>query len=366
MAKVSSYRDDISDVLRLDLPWEKFNGSNILVTGATGLIGSCLIDVLMSMPSQTYNVYAAGRNKARAEMRFSKYIHRKNFHFLQYDVEKPIHSEICFQYIVHAASNASPNFFAKKPVEVMKSNIQGLINLVEFGLGHSMRRLLYVSSGEVYGEGDGSIFKEEYSGYVNPNKSRSCYPCSKRAAETLCASYIDEYNADIVIARPSHVYGPYFTESDNRVFAQFIRNVINKQDIVMKSTGSQYRSWCYVVDCVSALLYILLKGRKGDVYNVADNRSNLTIKELAELIARIGNRKVVIDLPTNEELKGFNPVTRSVFDTTKLEGLGWSVNGTICNKMISTIRERCEDLGIPISESSQNEEDISNHITKRS
>jgi nucleoside-diphosphate-sugar epimerase len=152
-------------------------------------------------------------------------------------------------------------------------------------------------------------------------------------------AYAAEYGADVVIARPCHVYGPYFTEQDNRVYAQFIRNVLNDEDIVMKSTGEQFRSWCYVVDCVSALLHILLKGTSGEAYNIADADSNISIRELAETIAAIGGRKVVIDLPDADEKRGFNPVTKSVFSTDKLNSLGWKPQNHISTGMNNTIKE---------------------------
>ncbi|MCD8290576.1 MAG: NAD-dependent epimerase/dehydratase family protein [Prevotella sp.] len=323
MAEMTGYIEDIIKVRSCNLPWHKLNGCNILITGATGLIGSCLVETLMSNPKKDYHVYAAGRNEDRAKKRFASFWNGDDFHFIRHDVMQPLQGDTPYHYIIHAASNASPNFFVQKPVEVMQSNIHGLEHLMDYGLRHGMRRLLYVSSGEVYGEGDGRIFTEDYSGYVDSTSPRSCYPSSKRAAETLCASYASEYGADVVIARPSHVYGPNFTESDNRVYAQFIRNVLHDEDIVMKSLGKQFRSWCYVVDCVSALLHILLKGECGQGYNIADNGSNITIKELAELTADAGGKKVVIDVPDEAEKKGYNPVTKSIFSTEKLEALGW-------------------------------------------
>lgn len=326
---MSSYKEDILHIFDMDLPLEKLSGSNILVTGATGLIGGCLVEALMLNPQRDYAVYASGRNQERAQERFKSFADDKGFHFIQHDVLKPLQGDVRFDYVIHAASNASPNFFAKKPVEVIKSNIDGVTHLMEYGLGHGMRRFLYVSSGEVYGEGDGRAFTEDYSGYVDCTKSRSCYPSSKRAAETLCVSYAAEYGADVVIARPCHVYGPYFTEQDNRVYAQFIRNVLHGENIIMKSTGEQFRSWCYVVDCVSALLHILLKGESGEAYNIADASSNISIRELAETIANIGGCKVVIDVPDAEEKKGYNVVTKSVFDTGKIAKLGWMPRTTI-------------------------------------
>lgn len=202
-----------------------------------------------------------------------------------------------------------------------------------------MKRFLYVSTGEVYGEGDGRIFTEDYQGYVDINSPRSCYPSSKRAAETLCAAYSKEYGIDYVIARPCHTYGPGFTEQDNRVYAQFIRNVLNGEDIVMKSTGSQMRSWLYVDDCVEGLLTILRKGASGEAYNIADASSNISIRDLAEMIADIAGRKVIINLPSGAEKAGYNPVTKSVFSTKKLEALGWSIKGTMREKMENTINK---------------------------
>ena len=336
---MATYRDDILKVASLPLPWAKLSGANILITGATGLIGSCLVEVLMSHESRDYEVYAAGRNEERARALFANFVDAPEFHFVKHEVLQPLLSDVPFHYIVHAASNASPNFFAVHPVEVMKSNLQGLCNLMDYGLEHDMSRFLYVSTGEVYGEGDGREFTEDYSGYVNTMSPRSCYPSSKRAAETLCASYASEYDVDVVVARLSHVYGPRFTESDNRVYAQFIRNVLRGEDIVMKSTGEQFRSWCYVVDAVSGLLHVLLYGLPGQAYNVADASSNISIRSLAEMIACIAGRKVLIDVPSDVERKGYNVVTKSIFSTSKLEQLGWRVEGAMEEKMRATISE---------------------------
>lgn len=334
---MNTYEQDILDLSHLDLPWERLAGTNILIAGATGLIGGCLVESLMRNSSLNYNVYALGRNEYRANQRFSEFFDNKAFHFIKFDVTMPLDKDIRFDYIIHTASDANPQFYATQPVEVMKANVNGVINLMEYGLAHDMKRFLYVSSGEIYGEGNGGVLSEEYSGYVDFLKPRSCYPSSKRAAETLCVSYIDEYGVDAVIARPCHIYGPHFTDSDNRVYAQFIRNVLSENDIVMKSSGMQLRSWCYVVDCVSALLFILLKGEKGHAYNVADKNSCMTIRELAEMIAKIGGRRVNMVVPDDIESKGYNVVTNSVFSTTKLESLGWSVSGRMEEKLRKTI-----------------------------
>ena len=249
----------------------------------------------------------------------------------------PFQSDVQFDYIIHAASNASPNAFSRNPVEIVKANIYGVSNLIEYGIKHGMKRFLYVSSGEVYGEGDGRVISEEFSGYVNCLNSRSCYPSSKRTAETLCVSYASEYDVDVVIARPCHIYGPNFTETDNRVYAQFIRSILRGEDIVMKSSGEQIRSWCYVIDCVSALLFVLLKGASREAYNIADPNSVLTIRQLAELMAKIGESKIIMDVPSDTEKISFNPVSKSVFSVDKLEKLGWKVSEDINEKMRKTV-----------------------------
>lgn len=339
------YLDDLRQVFENDLPWNALSDMNILVTGATGLIGGCMVDTLMQNPNKDYHIYASGRDESRARRRFGPYFDDPKFHFLIYDVLNPLESNVNYDFIIHAASYADPSSFVKQPVEIIRSNIDGIFHLMEYGLTHKMKRLLYVSSGEIYGEGNGSLLSEDYSGYVDCLKSRSCYPSSKRAAETLCVSYIEEYGVDAVIARPCHVYGPNFSNKDNRVYAQFIRNILNDSDIVMKSTGEQFRSWCYVVDCVSALLYILLKGERGQAYNIADKTSSLTIKELAEMIAMIGEKNVKMVVPPNLESKGYNLVSNSIFSTEKLESLGWSICGSIEEKLRKTILYEKEKYG---------------------
>ena len=326
---MNEYQQDLQKAIKqITLP-----EGNVLITGATGLIGGCLTDMLMMHSS--CDVYALGRNKERAKRRFAAYWDNPRFHFIEQDICKPLTLDIDFHYIIHAASNASPNFFQQSPVEVMKANLNGLCQLVEYGLAHHMQRMLYVSSGEVYGEGDGNVFSEKSSGYIDILSPRACYPSSKRAAETLCASYCQEYGAQIVIARPCHTYGPYFTESDNRVYAQFIRNILNDEDIVMKSRGEQFRSWLYVVDCAVAMLLLLTKGNSGEAYNVANEASNITIRQLAEEIAKIGNKKVVFDLAENGNT---TPITKAVFSTEKLNQLGWKPLFSIEEGLAHTIQ----------------------------
>lgn len=332
-----AYIDDIRSVASLPLQWQTLSGKNILVTGATGMIGSSLIEVLMEHENLDYHVYASGRDKEKINALFLKYANNPNFHFIQHDVREPLKCNIKFQIMIAGAGVASPQLYATDPVSVMKSNFNGVDNLLSYGILHGIERFLYISSGEVYGEGDGRVFTEDYSGYVNCATLRACYPSAKRATESLCIAYGHQYGIDVRIARPCHIYGPHFSNSDKRVYAQFIRNVLANEDIVMKSTGAQYRSWCYVVDCVSALLYILLKGENAQAYNIADETSNITIKQLAEIIAAIAGKQVIIDIPTDIEKAGYNVVTKSIFSAEKLKNLGWNPSGNLCQNFTTII-----------------------------
>ena len=220
---------------------------------------------------------------------------------------------------------------------VDRFSVQAISDLVHLHVG--VLRLIYKAKGsdKMYlitdglefsafdmNEGDGSEFSETSSGYVDCASVRACYPSSKRAAETLCMAYGAEYGADVVIARLSHTYGPGFTESDNRVYAQFIRNVLRGEDIVLKSRGEAFRSWLYVVDAAHAILRLLLDGERANAYNVAHSESNISIRELAELIARKADRKVVFDIAEDDVMKGnTTPVTKATFNTDKLKALGW-------------------------------------------
>ena len=318
-----TYLDDIKNVSLVHLSKEKLKNKNILITGATGMIGSSLIDLLMFHNTENYTVYAAGRDEQKAKRLFEKYKDRNDFKFIKCNLFEPIEYDLDFHFIIDCAGVASPQLYATEPISVIKSNIWAVENLLSYGSKHNLEKFVYVSSGEIYGEGDGRIFTEDYSGYVNTTDLRSCYPLAKRTAESLCIAYSYQYNIDISIARPCHIYGPNFSKSDKRVYAEFIRNVLNDENIIMKSSGEQYRSWCYVVDCVSALLTILLNGKNKEAYNIADDNSNITIKELAEIVAKLGNKEVIIQQPNEIEKTGFNKVKKSIFSIDKIKELGW-------------------------------------------
>ncbi len=297
-------------------------GGRILVTGSTGLIGSCIIDVLLTANDvfgKKFDIFALGRNENKLMSRFRS---NERLHFVVQDVTESITTE-GLEYIIHAASNADPKSYALYPAETIITNIQGAKNVVDYCKGKSTRAL-FTSSFEVYGKLEQDEYDETQYGIIDLNMIRSCYPESKRTAEMLFRSYADEYGVDCVIARLSSIYGPTMKQDDSKAHAQFIRNALAGENIVLKSKGDQIRTYCYVMDAVSGLLAVLFRGKSGEIYNVANENSIATIAELAEIIADYAGTKVVFDLPDEVESKGFSKPQNCILKTEKLKGLNWN------------------------------------------
>ncbi len=312
----------LNDLLlaRTSIPYlNVIDNTKILVTGATGLIGSALVD-LLSESGLNIDVYVGSRSKEAYRNRFSG----RNCHYFEYDAEKEINTDISFDHIIHCASPAHPAAFSEKPVETMLANLIGTDNLLKHAIDNKTRRIVYVSSSEVYGtKDDNDPYMENDYGYLDITKPRACYPSSKRAAETLLAAYKAEYGIDYVTVRPGHVYGPTATAKDSRASSVFFYDVLNGHDIVMKSSGQQLRSYCYVVDCASAILTALTSGISGEAYNISNRESVCTIREIAECIAVTAGKKIVFENPSDKELQNYNFMNNSSLNADKLYSLGW-------------------------------------------
>lgn len=325
------YIEDIENVLRLSLTWEDFRNKKILITGATGMIGTFLIDVFMygnDKKDLGCKVYALGRDEKKARIRFEKYWTGLDFCFYQTDINKEIPNinvkEI--DIIIHAASNTHPIAYATDPIGTITTNVIGTYHLLEFAVKHYCKKFIFLSTVEVYGEnrGDTEYFSEDYCGYIDCNTLRAGYPESKRAGEALCQAYRKQYPIDIVIPRLSRIYGPTMLSSDTKAISQFIKKGIAKEDIVLKSEGTQLYSYNYVADAVSAILYCLCEGKAGEAYNVADKDSDIRLKDLASIIAKYANTKVVFELPDEVESAGYSKATKAIMNGEKLHQLGWS------------------------------------------
>ena len=321
------YWQDVELVAQQIPNLENLYGSTIFVTGATGMICSAVVEVLFYLnreKSANIQIVLAGRNKGRMKERFYCFEEGKDYIFILYDAtsDKPLN--IKADYIIHGASNADPGKFAKEPVETMLANIIGLNTLLKSALVNQTKRLLYISSSEIYGRKEEKRpYKEDDYGFVDILNPRASYPSSKRAAETLCVAYSAEYGLDTVIIRPGHIYGPTITDSDSRASAQFTRKAKAGEDIIMKSAGSQLRSYCYTLDCASAILTVLIHGKSGAAYNISNPNSIVTIRELAEALAKDGNVSIVFENPSDIEKKSYNLMENSSLESSKLENLGW-------------------------------------------
>ena len=317
------YTKDLDYVLAQH-DFSPLNGKSVLVTGATGLIGSAIVDLLLRYSEYQENdirIYIAARSAEKVEERFGMCDYLQ---YMPYDALKPVNFDFHTDFIIHAASNASPDAYMKDPVGTMMSNFLGLDNLLRYGLQCKAEKTVYISSSEVYGRKDSAgAYSEMDYGFVDLLNARSSYPMGKRASETLCASYAAQYGSSFSIARPGHVYGPTATTRDKRVSSAFAYLSAKGQDITMKSEGTQLRSYCYCVDCASAVLQILLYGRNGEAYNISNSSSVITIRRMAEILADAGNVQLLFELPSAAEKAAFNPMDNSSLTSDKLESIGW-------------------------------------------
>ncbi|MBQ6296477.1 MAG: NAD-dependent epimerase/dehydratase family protein [Selenomonadaceae bacterium] len=323
------YAADIAGIANENLSWEKLSGKSLLLTGASGLVGTVLVDLLMKKnrdDNLNVKICAAGRNEKIAKERFADYLDDKNFEFVKLDVNEPIKNDLDVDFIIHAASNTHPLLYSTEPVSTMTTNIIGTYNLLEFGLRKKISRFVFVSSVEIYGKAlrDEDIFDENYCGYINCNTLRAGYPEAKRAGEALCQAYISQHGLDIVIPRLSRIYGATMRLNDSKAMSEFIINGVRGEDIVLKSQGVPKFSYCYATDAANGILYCLLNGKCGEAYNVADSSEILSLRQIAKYISSLAGRKVVFELPSETQAKGFSKSVNAIMSNDKLRALGWS------------------------------------------
>lgn len=316
------YQADLNYILDLK-GIERLRESRFLITGATGMVGTCLIDALMKYNRESdagIHIYAVGRSRDRAATRLGEYFSSELFHFLEQDVRDPFPAAITADYIIPLASNTHPLAYSKFPVETIEINVKGAENALRRA-AECGATVLYPSSVEIYGNGL-EDFTEDYTGRLNLGNARSCYTESKRVSEALCQSHIAEYGVKCKIVRLSRLFGPTMLASDTKASSQFILKALAGEDIVLKSKGDQLFSYTYVVDAVQAMLFVLLNGECGQAYNVAG--CNVRLADFAAECAAFAAKSVVFDLPSDTEAKGYSIATKAVLSTSKLSGLGWT------------------------------------------
>lgn len=318
-------QEDLLHMRQAGLPWEHLDGKTVLVTGATGMLASYVTWLLLSLREQAgirVSVIALCRDAQKAEAYFGPFAGKPYFRLLLQDVCEPIPCEGPVDYVFHLAGNASPHFINTDPVGIMKCNLLGTMNVLEFARACRAKKLLFASTREVYGKNEAALRLDEQAfGALDPLDDRSCYPESKRAAETLLKSYYLQYGVPYNVVRIAHSYGQTMRlENDGRVMADLIGDAVAGRDIVLKSRGEAVRAFIYVTDAVVGMFTVLFKGETARAYNLADETEPIRVKELARELAALRKVRVVV---SEGEQKGYCAYRRTALDTSAIERLGW-------------------------------------------
>lgn len=326
------------EIAAFDFDLSFLRGKSLMLSGATGMIGSYLVDSIMEK-EPTCRIIALGRNEAKARARFGGYFDRPNFVFYECDLCKPLELSERVDYVIHAASNTHPLAYSTDPIGTITANVLGLYHLLEYAAVHDVQRFVFLSSVEVYGEnrGDTEYFDETYCGYLNSNTMRAGYPESKRVGETLCQAYIKQKGMDIVIPRLARVFGPTLLATDTKALSQFLHKGVAHEDIVLKSAGTQFFSYLYVEDAVTGILQCMRFGACGEAYNLSDPSCDISLRDLAGKIAQISGTKVVFELPDDVEKAGYSTATKAVLDCGKVNSIGWKAKYDIDEGLRKTL-----------------------------
>lgn len=332
LPSLSAYQALVAGVAVLPFPWDALRDRPVVLTGGTGLVGSFLVDVLR-LASPDCRLVLVGRSEERVRRRFSYCWDSSAFSFIPHSFapDEPLDHPLLDGFpppaaVLHLASNTHPAAYASDPVGTIVLNVIVLNRLLDWSARHGAERFLFASSNEIYGEnrGDTEFFDETYCGYIDCNTLRAGYPESKRCGEALCQAYLARHGLPVVVARLTRTYGPTVLPTDTKAVNQFFRNALAGEDIVLKSDGSQHYSYLFLPDAVSGLLAVLFRGVTGQAYNIADPASDITLRDLATLIAEAAGRRVIHAPPESLERKGFSVVTKARLDASRLRALGWS------------------------------------------
>lgn len=338
------YCEDVASAAALNFPWEQMHQKRVLITGASGMIGSFLTDLIMYKNRTSElecTVTAVTRNEKLAKERFSNYSDDPFFRYLCHDVNRPLSYRDTgpVHFIFHLASNTHPLQYATDPIATIETNVLGTSNLLKFAADQQVSRFVFASSVEIYGEnrGDTELFAESDLGYIDCNTLRAGYPEAKRCGEALCQAYIAQAGLDVVIPRLPRTFGPTMRLNDSKAVSQFLKRAIEKKDIILKSDGKQYYSFLYTPDTVSGLLTAFFYGRKGEAYNVAQKDHDCTLREIAEMTADIVGTRVIYQVPDQCEASGYSKASKARLDGRKLSALGWIPNYTIPSGLRRTV-----------------------------
>ena len=343
--------EDLRRMCQADLPWRQLEGKTLLVTGATGMVASYVTWLLLCLHEEAdidVSVVALCRNPQKAEHYFGSYIGKPYFRMLIQDVCDPIVYDGAVDYIFHLAGNASPHFINTDPVGIMKCNLVGTMNVLELARKKQTTKVVFTSSREVYGKNEeAELLDEKAFGTLDTLDGRSCYPESKRAAETLLKSYYLQYGVAFNTIRIAHAYGPTMKlENDGRVMADLMGDVVAGRDIVLKSSGEAIRAFLYITDAVLGMFTVLFKGKAGEAYNLANETEPISIRDLAQRLASSRNDKTIQVVINEGDQKGYCTYRRTALDTTAIELLGWKPQTSLKEGIIRTFHAKTSNYNM--------------------
>lgn len=314
---------------------DSLRNSTIIVTGATGLIGSSFVRFLASLNLGIRFILPV-RNKEKALALFEG---NNNIRIIETNLVEFFNTtRVEADYIIHSASPTNGRYMNEHPAETFLLAVESTKGALDYSRKHGVKGMVYVSSIEFYGQiFDNHPVREEDTGLVDHSAPRSCYPLGKQAAEFLSYCYATEYNVPVKIARLTQTFGAGISPDDNRVFAQFARSALKGENIYLHTEGKSAKPYCYISDCISALVYILVKGGQGEAYNVATPDTYVTIRELAEIFRQLLNPKIKVEIISDPNA-GYAPDTTVNLNSDKLLELGWEPRFTL-EKMILRLAE---------------------------
>lgn len=318
-------KEDLRNIARSPLSWESFEDKTILITAGNSMLGFYMALFFLHLREEKgicLNVEVLVRSKEKSETLYCDYLAKPYFSIICQDICSSINIEKA-DYIFHFAGNCSPYYICNDPVGIVKANTIGTLNVMELARRRKTERVVLASTREVYGASDKNMLREDDMGMLDPMDNRSCYPESKRAEETIAKSYFLQYGVPFCSVRLAHVYGPEMkVENDGRVMADFVGDAINGWDIVLKSDGKAERAFCYVSDAIAGMLYIVLKGKVGEAYNLSNESEPLPIREVAEMICEECEKDIKVVVESASQ-KGYCKYPRVALDNGKIQSLGF-------------------------------------------
>lgn len=336
----SILQEDLKNIFHGRNDWDRFSGKTILITGASGLLASYLVYFLIYLNKhhlqKSCQILCLVRNLEKAKSKFGD---SPNITYIEQSIANPINYDKEVHFIIHAASQASPKYYNIDPIGTLEANIIGTQNCLQLAFEKKVESFLFISSGDVYGIPINIPTTEIDYGYIDISRVRSCYGESKRMGEVMCVSWWHQRQVPIKIVRPGHTYGPGLQLDDGRVFADFVKNILQSKNIELSSNGSATRSFCYISDATLGFFTVLLQGANGEAYNISNDKEEISILHLAEtLISLYPERKIKITTKQKEKNYLASPLERGCLDISKVKNLGWTPTITIKDGFKRTIQ----------------------------